>query len=49
MRDQKDTAHTTAERNIQEEAKYPFIVDLISDPKTSSTLSKRRKSVTQTS
>ena len=26
---QKDTAHTKAERNILEDVKHPFIVDLI--------------------
>ena len=29
VRNQKDTAHTKAERNILEEVKHPFIVDLI--------------------
>lgn len=29
MRNAKDTAHTKAERNILEEVKHPFIVDLI--------------------
>ncbi|XP_031554011.1 ribosomal protein S6 kinase beta-1-like [Actinia tenebrosa] len=29
IRSQKDTAHTKAERNILEEVKHPFIVDLI--------------------
>ena len=29
MRNQKDTAHTKAERTILEEVKHPFIVDLI--------------------
>ena len=28
VRNQKDTAHTKAERNILEEVKHPFIVDL---------------------
>lgn len=29
VRNAKDTAHTKAERNILEEVKHPFIVDLI--------------------
>ena len=29
VRNQKDTAHTKAERNILEDVKHPFIVDLI--------------------
>ena len=29
VRNQKDTAHTKAERNILEAVKHPFIVDLI--------------------
>lgn len=29
VRNQKDTAHTKAERNILEVVKHPFIVDLI--------------------
>ena len=29
VRNQKDTAHTKAERNILEVIKHPFIVDLI--------------------
>ncbi len=29
VRNQKDTAHTKAERNILEAVKHPFIVDLM--------------------